>query len=607
MNDENEKHDESLRSLIEAVVNGEASKEQHQRLEQRLIDDKQARDAWLNYTNLHASLSGWFLASESGEPLEDDLVDLPLLLSREHLEKSKTLRSYAGWFGAIAASALLLIIGVYQSPWMNSVNESSVAEGPTIIQSAGEVRVESADGQSLMATDRYSVRVGDTVVASSDEDRIVMQYADGTEIVLLGTATLTINDSPHGGKQLKLKNGLLRASVTRQPPNAPLLIVTPQAHVRVLGTRFELATDEQDGTRLDLESGKVELVRGEERPVQVEPNSIAIVPTTPDPIRVSQRPVVVDTPLRETVFRGLKSVAFAADGETLIAGTRWQAFYWYSDDRLEALPFNSRGREGISLRQQADLLLAYFDHQHRKLVIWDAGSRQVQFEVDNIARLKRQFPSSPDRPSSWNPASKVAVVSPLGDWFVLQVGREFRVCRDGENRSPEFCANYDGQYVGALAASPDGNTLAVAVRRGRVDLVDLRSEKVTSTWPLRGKVPFAMDFAANGQNLAVGLAGRVAVHDVKTGDVLADFQQPGLPFLKVAISADGRFVAASSLGDRVWMWDVTGGIDLPLIDIGEQTQDLAFSPSGDRLAVLARGGRLTVWEIAGVKSGTNSR
>ena len=41
----------------------------------------------------------------------------------------------------------------------------------------------------------------------------------------------------------------------------------------------------------------------------------------------------------------------------------------------------------------------------------------------------------------------------------------------------------------------------------------------------------------------VGLAGHVAVHDVATGDVLGNFEQPGLPFLKIAISADGRFVA----------------------------------------------------------------
>ena len=44
MHDETEKRDESLRSMIEAVVNDEASGEQHKRLEQRLLDDEHARD-----------------------------------------------------------------------------------------------------------------------------------------------------------------------------------------------------------------------------------------------------------------------------------------------------------------------------------------------------------------------------------------------------------------------------------------------------------------------------------------------------------------------------------------------------------------------------------
>jgi len=601
---ETEMNDESLRSLIEAVVNGEASAEQHQRLEKRLLDDERARDAWLNYANLHASLSGWFLASDSGEPLEDDLADLPLLLSREHLETSKSRRSYVGWFGAVVAICLLMFVSFYQLPWLRSLIEPLVTEGPTIVQLTGDVRIQSADGEATQATDRHTVRPGETIVSTSDEDRVVMRYADGTEVVLLGTATLSIYDSPRGGKQLNLENGLLQADVARQPTDTPLLILTPQARVRVLGTQFELSTDERDGTRLDLESGEVELVRGDERPVKVEPNSIAIVPATPDPIRVSPRPVVIDTPQRETVYRGLKSVAFADDGETLVAGTRWQALYWYADDRLEVLPLSPRGREGISLRRQADSLLAYFDHRQRKLVIWDAQSREVRLEVDNLARLKKQFPSSADRPSRWNPASSVAVVSPQGDWLAFQMGREFRVWREGKDRWPEFPRNYDGKFVGALASSPDGNTLAVAVRRGKVDLVDMNTGDVTATWSLRHEVPFAMEFSADGGRLAVGLAGHVAVHDVTTGKVIADFEQRGLPFLQVAISADGRFVAASSLGERVWMWDVTGDIELPLLDIGGSIGDLAFAPSGDRLAVLARGGRLTLWQVAAEKSET---
>ena len=166
-----------------------------------------------------------------------------------------------------------------------------------------------------------------------------------------------------------------------------------------------------------------------------------------------------------------------------------------------------------------------------------------------------------------------------------------------ENRWPDFAQNYDGRFVGALATSPDGQTLAVAVRRDRVDLVDINTGETKTTWSLRHKVPFAMQFSADGQSLALGLGGHVAVHAVDSGERLAQFEEPGLPFLKVAISPNGRFVAAASLGERVWLWDVSEKIQLPLLEIGGPIQQLEFAPDGDRLAVLSRGGRLTVWDV----------
>ncbi len=593
-------HDEALRPLLEAVVNGEASAEQHQQLEQRLLDGERARDAWLDYVNLHAALGRWFLSSDSGQPpKDDDIADFALRMSRERLTTSSRRRRFVGWAGLAVAVCLLLLVGVYQSPWFRAFSGGFAGKSPMIVNWTGDVRIQTADGSTTAATGSRTVQPGETVIAGGDEARIALRYPDGTQIVLLGSSTLTIDGSPRGGKQLHLKAGLLQADVARQPAGAPLLIVTPQTQVRVLGTRFELAADEYDGTRLDLESGRVELVRGNEKPVHVEPNSIAIVPATPDPIRVTPRPAIVDAPQRETGFHGLRSVTFADDGQTLIAATRWQAVYWYPDDRMEVIPLSDHGNKGISLRRQVNSLLLYFDVQEQKLVVWDAESREPLRAFEDAAEVPRQFRPSPDRPENWNPVTNVAVVSPNGDWLVFQVGREFRMWRSERDRWPKFARNYDGKFVGALAASPDGGALAVAVRRGKVDLVDAKTGEVTTTWPLLHEVPFAMEFSADGRRLAVALAGHVEVRDVVTGGLIADFRQPGLPFTKVAISADGCFVAAASLGERVWTWDAVEGTELPLLDVGGSIQDLAFAPSDDRLAVLSRGGRLTVWEVPG--------
>ena len=595
MTDEPEKHEETLRSLIETVVNGEASDEQRQQLEHRLLNDEQARDAWLNYVNLHASLNRWFLASSSAQPVDNNVVDTTTILSRE-TSRPKGYRSYRPWI-TISTVALLLVVSVYFL-LQPSVRETPIVDAPKIVKLAGDIRIRLPDGSTVEATSRDTIRPGEQVISNSDEDRVVLRYGDGTEIVLLGSSSLTVSNASGSGKQLHLKTGLLRADVAPQPSDSPLVIATPQTQVRVLGTRFDLSTDEISGTRLDLESGQVELVRGQESPVKVEPQFIAIIPTTSAPISVSPRPAVVDTPQRETVFRGLKSVAFAEDGKTLIAGTRWQALYWYEDDRLEVIPLSKHGRNGINLLQQSCSQLIYFERHEKKIKIFDAQTRKSRTIFENILDLRGQFRKSPDRPETWNPVAKLEVVSPTADWLGFQVGRELRVWRAEPPHWPNFARDYDGRFIGALSSSPSGDTLAVAVRRGHVDLIDVKTGEITTNWSLKHEVPFAMDFSTNGQFLAVGLAGHVAVHDVTTGDVVADFKQPGLPFLKVAISADGRFLAASSLGERVWMWDVTNGDELPLLDIGEPIHDLTFSPKGDRLAIVSRGGQLTVWNVA---------
>lgn len=592
--------DETLGALIEAVVNGNASDQQRQLLEQRLLDDEGARDAWLSYVNLHAALGRWFLLSDTAPALaDDDIVDFALLMSREELTKSSHRRGYGAWLGMLVAICLLLILGIYLSPWLRPTGDLSTASGPRMVQYSGDVKIRAADGSTLAATGNGAVRPGETIITAGDEDRIVLRYDDGTEIVLHGRSTLLIDKSPLGGKQLVLKSGLLQADVARQPVDAPLWIITPQARACVLGTRFELSADDHDGTRLDLESGSVELIRANEKPVRVEPNSIAIVPASQDPIRVSPRPAIVDAPQRETNFRGLKSLGFADDGQTVVAGTRWQAVYWYPDDRMEVIPLSVQGSQGITLCGQTNSLLAYMDEQERDLIIWDAALRQPLRSFEGAAAMPSLFRPSPDRLENWSPVSNVEVISPRGDWLVFQVGREFRLWQAGMNRWPRFAWNYDGRFVGALAASPDGETLAVALRRDRVDLVDLKSGAVTVTWSLQHEVPFAMEFSADGQRLAVALAGHVEVRDPGTGELVADFPQPGLPFIKVAISADGRFVAAASLGERVWMWDAVESSELPLLDIGGSIQDLAFAPDGDRLAVLSRGGRLTMWDVPG--------
>jgi WD40 repeat protein len=599
--DENLQHDAALRRLIEAVVNDEATDAQRQELEERLLVDEEARQVWLNYDNLHAGLGRLFLAGEAQPLAEDEIADFALLASREELLKAARRRSRFGWWGFALAGCLFVAL-VYQLAWLRPESARKLAASPLVVQVSGDAQVQAADGSWHSLAGNRTLLPGEMLQTQDREHRVELRYADGTQIVLLGSSQLAIGQTPHGGKQLNLLAGLLQADVAPQPSGSPLMIITPQAAVRVLGTRFELASDEQDGTRLDLESGRVQLARGNEMPLSIEPNSIAIVPASADPIQVSPRPAIVSTPLRETNFRGLRSLAYAADGQTIVAATRWQGVYWYPDDRMEVLPLSPKGSKNIHWRQQVNSLVAFLDGQEREIVIWNGETRQPLRVFDEAAQLPRLFRHRPERPKDWTPIGDVGLVSPHADWLVFQVNREFRLWQAEGERWPTFVRNYDGKFIGALASSPDAQTLAVAVRRGQVDLIDLMSEEVATTWSIRQQVPFAMEFSADGKHLAVALAGHVEVRDASTGALLADFRQPGLPFLKVAISADGRYVAAASQGNRVWLWDTLTKSELPLLEIGASVQDLAFPPSGNHLAVLSRGGQLSQWEVTSAAS-----
>ena len=94
--------DDSILSLIDDVLNGEASAEQHRELEHRLLEDEYARKVYLRYINLHASLRGWFLSADSGHS------DSP-----QHVSSCSTFLDRR-WFvtsGLLAVSAICAAIG----------------------------------------------------------------------------------------------------------------------------------------------------------------------------------------------------------------------------------------------------------------------------------------------------------------------------------------------------------------------------------------------------------------------------------------------------------------------------------------------------------------
>jgi hypothetical protein len=124
-------------------------------------------------------------------------------------------------------------------------------QGKGITLERSHQSIPAGIGTSLLEGDTLRTPVGTTAVIDFAPERTRIRLLPGTELKL---ASLS------GGKLFDLDLGKLEASVARQRPFHPMLLKTPQAEARVLGTRFTLAVT-RNSTRLDVVEGKVRFTR----------------------------------------------------------------------------------------------------------------------------------------------------------------------------------------------------------------------------------------------------------------------------------------------------------------------------------------------------------
>jgi len=135
----------------------------------------------------------------------------------------------------------------------------------------GEVELEGA----LAVRAGQGIPDGREVRTGSAEGLAEIRYPDGTLVQLgRGTAARLIDD---GAKRLRIARGFLSARVTKQLEGRPMVLETPEAELRVLGTAFTVAADPGQ-TRLEVSEGRVRIARRSDRAsVEVGPDQAAVV------------------------------------------------------------------------------------------------------------------------------------------------------------------------------------------------------------------------------------------------------------------------------------------------------------------------------------------
>ncbi|HEU4347735.1 MAG TPA: hypothetical protein VFR35_08100 [Actinoplanes sp.] len=154
-----------------------------------------------------------------------------------------------------------------------------------------------------------------------------------------------------------------------------------------------------------------------------------------------------------------------------------------------------------------------------------------------------------------------------------------------------------GDYVLALAFSPDGRTLAGGISGGTARLWDVTTGATTRTAPF--EAGYMVVFRPDGRALAVDAGGTVRLWDVTTGTTTSIDTGAGSPS-GLAFSPDGKTLATAVSGGGVRLWDVaTGTTSRTLAGSGGGSVNttIAFSPDGKTLAAGWTDERVRLWDL----------
>ncbi|QNN22696.1 hypothetical protein HED60_10605 [Planctomycetales bacterium ZRK34] len=239
----NDQH-ETLRDLMQAMLDGEFDDAQRQQLEARILEDETARQHYLDVMEIHAMVQ-WSQQWNDAEGDEAPPVKAPVRATRPA-------RPWRRW----AMAAALVLAGIATMMIIES-NRAGTGDEPG----------QTTDKTSSLAmiTDMHNVRWADgsqplqagqplvTRRLELESGRVQMMFASGAVVDLIGPAVFEMSDR----NRAWLHRGELLAWV---PDKARGFTVdTPAGRVVDLGTEFALRVDDKGMSLLHVLSGHVEV------------------------------------------------------------------------------------------------------------------------------------------------------------------------------------------------------------------------------------------------------------------------------------------------------------------------------------------------------------
>jgi ferric-dicitrate binding protein FerR (iron transport regulator) len=588
-----------LEGLLSGLCDGTLGPEDLRRLGEWITADPAARQQYLEYLDLHAALGGGGAALGVPELTSVQAVPSATPDRRRRLR----LVRWAGGLAAAAAVVALALWTVFQlgkglvDPRRESPGSSGGAfASARLVELQGWASAQARPGEAAEVQVGAEVRPGQTLRTGPDDSFAVLELPDATRLELSADTQIRLaDDDPRRGRRLILSAGLLRADVRPQPPGRPLVVVTPQAEIVVLGTCFRVAAVPATATEVETEAGTVRLTRlADGSSVEVPAGSAALAAADPDPMAVRPVPQVPATPRARCDFIGATALTFSPEGARLLAAAPRRGAVLDARTGRPVTPPVVFGPSKSRPYLSADSRTVFLRERDGRFRILDAETGREEGAILTGLEPKAACAVSPD-------GSLVAGGTAHKSSAVIRL---WRMADGSEWKTLEVHAR-----VVSLAFSRAGRRLAAGLswtrkdQVGRVMVWDLATGAQQLSLPVAPRAEIrAVAFAPDGRQLvAVTHLGAAYLWDLEAAALVAvrDVHDGWTrPVHSLAFAPDGRLVAVGTGDGRVRLWNPATDQDW-VLDVGPRAiTALAFAPDGRTLAVgMANKNPVSLWDV----------
>ena len=238
--------------------------------------------------------------------------------------------------------------------------------------------------------------------------------------------------------------------------------------------------------------------------------------------------------------------------------------------------------------------LCAFGSQTGELMLWDL----VTGETRNFPRLDSHRVYRLEFSRDGRSLAAASDSDKLGEPSIAEdTIRTIRVW-DVDGLTEKHTIDSVGEFPVLLNLSADAKTLMAGFSQGQVKLWPLDGQSEASTFYRHSGWVRGLGLSADGQTL-VSAGGTIRFWDVKTRHENALRLNPRKgSFFGIALSHDGRRLAAGASDGRITIWDITSHQEVATLEgHKEWVAQLAFTPDGDHL-VSASKDQLRVWTAA---------